>query len=592
MHLLRAWRAPPVVAAMLALAAACSAQQVYFNLDFETATRGQPWQWSEYGPGYEFALDTSIKVSGAQSLRIRNLSAAAQGANAGQYFPLNDGQGHRITFAGYVKTDGITQNSAGLWLRVDGATQVLSIDNAPQGGLSGTNDWQWFSIDRDVGTDAVDIVFGVFQAGNGTAWFDNLSISVDAAAYPQAPAPYIGEPAAAQLAWVQKTANQFWNADPTADPGDLWPVAGMVGSAHIVGLGEGTHGTSEFFHMKHRLVELLAANAGFTIFAIEANMPEAKLVNDYVLYGIGDPHKALEGLYFWTWNTEEVLDMIEWMRAYNQSGQGQIQFTGFDMQYGAVAMQNARNFVATADPGYLAAANYAFAVASAAVANNQKGILQSNATIQEAAAEVEGVRLHLVANRDAYLAGGATASAVDWAIQNTLIAEQSTYMIIGGGPYRDQCMASNIDWILQQNPGARVVLWAHDYHVSRTAGAMGSYLAAGHGSDYVVFGQIFHAGRYNAYNSNGILTANDATESFPGTVEYVLHSAGMPWFILDLRQASPNDPGSSWLFGPVQYRTIGSMAMDGFGFTSQLTGDYDVLIFFDQTNPSQLLPFN
>src|SRR5215831_14961123 len=65
--------------------------------------------------------------------------------------------------------------------------------------------------------------------------------------------------------------------------------------------------------------------------------------------------------------------------------------------------------------------------------------------------------------------------------------EQATYLVTGGAPYRDQAMATNIDRILQQNPGARLVLWAHSYHVSRTAGAMGSYLADGHGADYVVF---------------------------------------------------------------------------------------------------------
>ena len=53
---------------------------------------------------------------------------------------------------------------------------------------------------------------------------------------------------------------------------------------------------------------------GFTIFSIEANMPEAYAVNNYVLNGVGDPKQLLQGMYFWTWNTQEVLDMILWMR--------------------------------------------------------------------------------------------------------------------------------------------------------------------------------------------------------------------------------------------------------------------------------------
>ena len=35
--------------------------------------------------------------------------------------------------------------------------------------------------------------------------------------------------------------------------------------------------------------------------------------------GQGDPAELLEGMYSWTWNTQEVLDMILWMRELNDS---------------------------------------------------------------------------------------------------------------------------------------------------------------------------------------------------------------------------------------------------------------------------------
>jgi erythromycin esterase len=91
-----------------------------------------------------------------------------------------------------------------------------------------------------------------------------------------------------------------------------------------------------FFRMKHRLFEYLATTQGFTIFSMEANMPEAYALNDYVLNGVGNPRALIKGMYFWTWNTQEVLDMGEWMRQFNQSGRGRVQFTGFDMQTGSI----------------------------------------------------------------------------------------------------------------------------------------------------------------------------------------------------------------------------------------------------------------
>src|SRR5438105_779909 len=91
---------------------------------------------------------------------------------------------------------------------------------------------------------------------------------------------------------------------------------------------------------------------GFALFTIEADMPEAYRVNQYVLTGQGDPKELLRGMSFWTWDTQEVLDMIEWMRAFNASGKGKMQFLGFDMQFGRVAMDNVREFVKRADPDY------------------------------------------------------------------------------------------------------------------------------------------------------------------------------------------------------------------------------------------------
>ena len=61
-------------------------------------------------------------------------------------------------------------------------------------------------------------------------------------------------------------------------------------------------------------------------------MPEAYKLNDYVQNGIGNSKSLLKGMYFWTWNTQEVLDMIEWMRKINSTEKAKIQFTGFDMQ--------------------------------------------------------------------------------------------------------------------------------------------------------------------------------------------------------------------------------------------------------------------
>lgn len=585
---------------VLSLTGLGAAQQPYLNLDFETATRGQLWVWTIVSPsGYNYAADPLVFWSGSQSLRME-CAAANTGSSAfvDQYLPVTAVRGKHIRLAGYIKTSGMSRGYAGYWLRVDGASGLLSYNNMYGIGPSGTTDWQEYSFELDVSPDAVDVVVGAQQSGDGTAWFDNINITIDGVPYVDAAAPNTGEPTAEQLNWVAQTANPFYSPNPADEVGDLWPIGDMVGDAHIVGLGEGTHGTSEFFQMKHRLLEYLAEYKGFTIFAMEANMPEAELINRYVLTGQGDPVAVLPRLEGWPWDTQEVLDMIEWIRQYNAAGYGPIVFAGFDMQNWQTAIPAVQTFVSQAEPDYLGTVQDVY-VQAARIYSGSAAAKSAN-TAQQVVDAAHAIWRHLSDNRSQYVDAGFSAYEVDWAIQDAAIVEQATQIGIYATrsqtepvQYRDRMMAGNLEWILNQHPGARAVLWAHDGHVAKTPGWMGGYIAANHGADYVVFGQIFHAGSYNAQSADATavsIRAWPATTSFPGTVEYVFHSTGMPWFILDLRKATPGDPGSGWLLGYVQYRALGAGVADGFFVSNRLAQDYDALIFFDRSTPSHLLP--
>jgi len=585
----------------LLLPLTANAQQRYFNLDFETATRGRLHSWYTGSTGYEYSPDTTVRMSGDQSFRISWAGGNAYNIGvASQQFPIELVRGKHVRVSGWIRTQGVTNGYAAIWWRVDGQSGYITLDNMSSTGPRGTTGWARYAFERDISPNGVDIWFGVFLSGYGTAWFDGLEIDIDGVPFQDGPAPYIGEPTQEQLDWVRNTAIPISSADPGESYDDLMPLKDLIGDAHIVGLGEATHGTSEFFRMKHRIIDFLASEMGFTIFAIEANMPEAYRVNDYVLNGRGDPKELLKGMYFWTWNTEEVLDMILWMREFNLSGKGRMQFTGFDMQYMLVAAGIVRDFVKEADPDYLPTVDAAHALAIEVYNLKRSGSPDFAAKYDAAAEAVTAVREHLESLRsfdsglrkDPVQRRPSQHITLDWAIQNSRIVEQATLLLADKtGLYRDEQMAANIDWILgQAPPGAKIVLWAHDYHVSRTEGAMGSHLAERHGRDYVVLGFGFHEGSYNAVGPQG-LTAYNASPSFPGSVEYLCHKTGMPQFILDLRKALPDNPGA-WLLGPVQFRIIGAVPADGFYATSTFTHDYDALIYFDHSSPSALLPFS
>lgn len=68
------------------------------------------------------------------------------------------------------------------------------------------------------------------------------------------------------------------SALPNSDPTEL-KVLDELADARILGLGEATHGTKEFFQMKHRVFKYMVENHGYKIFGFEADMGECIILH-------------------------------------------------------------------------------------------------------------------------------------------------------------------------------------------------------------------------------------------------------------------------------------------------------------------------
>lgn len=98
---------------------------------------------------------------------------------------------------------------------------------------------------------------------------------------------------------------------------DLTSWSEGLNGVRVVGLGEATHGSREFFTLKHRLIEYLVTEQAFTVIALEADQNRCRSLDAYVTTGEGDAAKGLHHLAYWTWNTQEVLALLTWLRAHN-----------------------------------------------------------------------------------------------------------------------------------------------------------------------------------------------------------------------------------------------------------------------------------
>jgi erythromycin esterase len=398
-----------------------------------------------------------------------------------------------------------------------------------------------------------------------------------------------GPPPDDVVAWIKNCAIPLQTVEAGHGFEDLAPLAAVIGDARIVGLGEATHGTREFFQMKHRMLEFLVAKLGFTVFAIEANLPEAYAVNEYVLDGKGDPAKALAGLYFWTWDTEEVLDMIKWMRAWNADPAHvqKVKFLGFDMQTTTVAARQVQDYLGAADP--------AVPLLAPLTEKDDVGAFKKLSTDDRA--KLRATLGELVRRLAADPKAGTIAADARVLAQAVDLFEAEAAGMAAGSDTRDAAMADNIGWLLDHEPkGTKMVVWAHNGHVSseRTeTKTMGSHLKQTYGAGYVTIGFVFGEGSFQAMNM-----AEHKLQQWtvgPAPVEDVSTAfarAGVGALLaLDLRRAPPG-PIADWLAAPHPTRETGAVFADedSMEFPMSLAKMYDAVIYVAKTTRARPVP--
>jgi erythromycin esterase len=394
------------------------------------------------------------------------------------------------------------------------------------------------------------------------------------------------------LAWIRRKAIPLKGVAAGQGFADLQALKALVGNATVVGLGEATHGTREFFQLKHRMLEFLVSELGFRVFAIEANLPEAFAVDDYVLNGKGDPAAALAGLYFWTWNTEEVLDMIRWMRAYNvdPAHKDKLRFYGVDMQFEGVACAQAKAWLETAAPAEAARLSELSKELAALKGQEERGPSPA------AWAGPKGRLEALLGRVEALKLPGDEA---DRQLQNLRVLVQFAAKhahVKGDYVVRDASMAANLLWIQAREHGAKVVLWAHNGHVSTRPGSMagadpmGWHLRKALGQAYLPIGFAFREGGFQAMDggsSRKFLRAFKVKAQAQGTLDAALGATGQPVLALDLRTRPKSGPVKTWLEGPQGTWSIGALFMtgkeQGFVAKERITTAFDALLFVDRT---------
>lgn len=584
-------------AALLALlaAAGCATEQaadrIPLNLDFSRpglANPETPWGWwflPMTGAGVEISVVDDAGGDG-KALRLERLDPGPP--VQGLYDLIEPFAGHRVAVEAPIR-------------RAAGATATLRVglvayrdDGAPAEAFSPAGCDAAVSSREAVCRAALEVGSGTTglqilleYAGSGALTLSPLRLRRDGAPLTGPVLPDQVPPTAAEVAWARRHALDLYTTEPVPPFDDLTALRPLIADADFVLLGESTHGSREFFTLKHRIVRWLIEREGFTVFAIEDHAGAAAAIDRYLETGDGDVVALVEGL-FGVWERREVLDMVRWMRQAVVAGTARIAFTGFDLQspLGAVAELDA--FAAAHD------------AALAELIETELGALRDawleGSYPQREPAEhqrwAEGAKRFLeavTARRDDYRQRAGTEVA-ERARFNARLAWQSAELSrTGDSALRDRFMAENLSWIHdQQPPGSRIAVWAHNSHIRLDEDKMGRFLAARHPGRVVAIGLTTYQGTYTAYSGARMETYT----LFPGppeSIEQILHRTGQPLLALDLRRLDDVDDGSAPFRSPRYHRNIGLFAAD-FGFyRATMAEAFDALLYVDRTTATRPL---
>lgn len=409
---------------------------------------------------------------------------------------------------------------------------------------------------------------------------------------------------------MKQRALPLTSTEPGAPDTDLQPLIQLVGRASVVGLGEATHGTHEFFAMKERLAEFLVEKMGFRVFALENSWDSSLLLDEYVLTGVGDPRVLLFEDMLPTWQRREFLDLLEWMRAYNADPAHltKVHFAGFDCQtINPLSFTHVVAYVHAVDPArtFLVEALYSGLSHYGGAVDSRKA---GQAAFERYRDNAQRAYELLKSHQSEYVTRS-SQQAFDLALQTSrVIAQYATIQAMGNSydnttaySLRDVYMAENAIWLAgHEGAQAKLIISAHNAHIANDPAyslgipkqkSMGAYLHERFQAAYLPIGMSFYQGSFRAFSDNQLTTFTVGTPSETSS-NYAFGNIGIAEYLLDLRNPPEGDV-KNWITISRPFRFIGvnyDPATDAdFYYTGSLGQWFDLVIHFQNTSPAQLV---
>ncbi len=387
-----------------------------------------------------------------------------------------------------------------------------------------------------------------------------------------------------------------------------------LNNSRIVLLGEASHGTQDFYHLRASITKYLIEHHGLAAIAVEADWPDAYRVNRFVR-GEGpdqDANTALSGFErfpAWMWRNTEVLSFVRWLREWNDDHpRNKVGFYGLDLYSLMTSIQAVIAYLDNVDPEAARRARDRYACFDHFAGDTHAyGYAVSAGIIEPCEEEVVKQLGDLGKKAGDYKAAG--NGDVDeeffFAEQNARLAKNAEqyYRAMFRGRHsswniRDTHMADTLDALLahldeRSGVKAKVAVWAHNSHLGDARATdmsdrgelnLGQLLRQRYGNEAQSIGFTTYDGTVTAasdWDSDGMRKI--VRPALPGSIEALLHDVGLPQFVLYL-----HDQRLAGFATPLLERAIGVIyrpqtERQSHYFHARITEQFDAVIHVDRS---------
>jgi erythromycin esterase-like protein len=345
---------------------------------------------------------------------------------------------------------------------------------------------------------------------------------------------------------------------------DYDPLMDLIGDAHVVLLGEASHGTREFYRERAQITKRLIQEKGFMAVAVEADWPDAYRVNRYVLGRSRDADsRAALGDFkrfpVWMWRNCEVLDFVTWLRTHNESqpaGPSKVGFYGVDLYSLHASMAAVLGYLEHIDPESAQRARSRYACFDHYGEDTQRyGYAAGFGLTKTCEDEVIAQLREMQRRAEEYLRRDGFVAEDEF-----FFAEQNARLVRNAERYyrsmfqgrvsswnlRDQHMAETLNALVahlsRRQPRPKIVVWEHNSHLGDARATqmgesgelnVGQLVRERYGRDAALVGFSTYRGTVTAASDwDGPIERKTVRPALAESYEALFHQVGIPRFLL------------------------------------------------------------